>query len=187
MLGDPPGGMFGLVSGGLGVSVASHDGGPYLGHIARPGAWFGEAAAITRQPRRIGLVATRDAQMFHLPLPRIDEIVFADPGAWRWLALVPIGHLDTAISACDDLMLRNHVKRCIAVLLRLGGCRHASSEISSSAEIDISQDELAMLANVARTTVGAILKKLEIAGHIKQSYRRIRILAPDALRAMARD
>ena len=57
----------------------------------------------------------------------------------------------------------------------------------SSAEIDISQDELAMLANVARTTVGAILKKLETTGHIKQSYRRIRLLAPDALRAMVRD
>jgi CRP-like cAMP-binding protein len=187
MLGDPPGGMFGLVSGGLSISIGSRDRGPYLGHIARPGAWFGEAAAITRQPRRIGLVATRDAQMLHLPLPKIDEIVVADPVAWRWFALVPIGHLDTAISACDDLMLRNHVKRCIAVLLRLGGCRHACSEKSTLAEIDISQDELAMLANVARTTVGAILKKLETTGHIRQSYRRISLLAPDALRAMVRD
>ena len=92
----------------------------------------GPAHGLAKRPRSpdnraaSGLIATRDTQMFHLPLPRIDEIVADDPGAWRWLALVTVGHLDTAISACDDLMLRDHVKRCIAVLLRLGGCRHAS-------------------------------------------------------------
>ena len=155
-LGDPPGGMFGLVSGAVGVSVAPGERGPYFGHLARPGTWFGEAAAMTRQPRRIGLTATRKAMFLHLPLAKIDEIVGGDPAAWRLFALVTLGHLDTAMGACDDLMQRDHVARCVAVLLRLAGCRRATSKPSPVSEIDLSQDDIATLANVARTTAGAI-------------------------------
>jgi CRP-like cAMP-binding protein len=92
-----------------------------------------------------------------------------------------------AISACVDLMLRDHAQRCVAVLLRLGGARYVSPRQSSPVGIDISQEEIAVLANVARTTVGRVLGTLEDQGLIEQSYRCIRILAPDALRAMVRD
>jgi CRP/FNR family transcriptional regulator, cyclic AMP receptor protein len=53
----------------------------------------------------------------------VHEIVGKDLGAWRYIAFVSVGWLDVAIGACDDLMIRDYVKRCIAVLLRLGGCR----------------------------------------------------------------
>jgi hypothetical protein len=43
------------------------------------------------------------------------------------------------------------------------------------------------MANVARTTAGAILRELEAKGHVALSYRRIDILAPDALRRNLRD
>jgi len=181
---DPPGGMFGLVSGGLGVSIAPGEREPHFAHFARPGAWFGEAAAITGQPRRVGLSATRDSELLHLPLPEIRQIVGANPEAWRLFALVTIGHLDMAIGASDDLLIRDHVKRCIAVLLRLGGCRMGSSPEAAPVEIDVSQEEIAALSNVARTTASAVLRDLEAKGCLEQSYRRIRILAPDALRGM---
>jgi CRP-like cAMP-binding protein len=183
-VGDPPGGMYGLVSGGLAISIAPGERGPYFGHLARPGTWFGEAAIVTRQPRRVGLTATRKAELLHLPMEKFEEIVAKDANAWRLFALVTLGHLDMAIGACDDLMLRDHVKRCVALLLRLGGCRHATAKPSAPAEIDLSQDDIATLANVARTTAGAVLRSLEKAGHIKRTYRYIKILAPDALRAM---
>jgi CRP-like cAMP-binding protein len=186
MVGDPPGGMFGLVSGGLRISLAPGERGPYFAHLAGLGTWFGEAAAITRQGRRIGLTATRDTELLHLPLSKFDEIVAKDPGAWRFIALLQLGHLDMTIGACDDLLVRDHVKRCIATLLRLGGCRRISPP-DTQADIHLRQDEIATLSNVARNTAGSILKALEAKGHIEQSYRRIRILAPDALRAMLRD
>jgi CRP/FNR family cyclic AMP-dependent transcriptional regulator len=43
------------------------------------------------------------------------------------------------------------------------------------------------MANLARTTVNTVLRTLEAAGHIEVSYRRVRILAPDALRTILRD
>ena len=183
-VGDPPGGMFGLAAGGLNISMAPNERGPYFAHFARPGSWFGEVAAFTGQPRRVGLAATRDSEMLHLPLHGIREIVDNNPVAWRFFALVTIGHLDLAMGAADDRMIRDHVKRCIAVLLRLAGCRLSSPPDSLPIEIDLSQEDIAYLSNIARTTAGAVLRKLEALGHLEQSYRRIRILAPDALRAM---
>jgi CRP-like cAMP-binding protein len=187
MAGDPPGGMFGLVSGGVGVSIVPGERGPYFAHLGRPGTWFGEASAILRQPRRVGLTATRGAELLYLPIEKIDEIVAKDSDAWRAFALVTVGHLEMAIGACDDLMLRDHVKRCIASVLRLGGCRNLSHSSPTPIEVDVCQAEIATLANVSRATAGKVLRRLETKGLVESSYRRIRILAPDMLRAMLRD
>ena len=186
-IGDPPGGMFGLVAGGLNISIAPNERGPYFAHVARPGSWFGEAAAFTGQPRRVGLAAARDSELLHLPLHGIREIVDNNPAGWRFFGLVTIGHLDLAIGAHDDLMIRDHLKRCIAVLLRLGGCRLSSPPNSLPIEIDISQEDIALMSNVARTTAAAVLRRLEAMGHLENAYRRIRLLAPDALRSMLHD
>jgi len=81
-------------------------------------------------------------------------------------------------------MMRNHLKRFVAVLLRMGNCRLVSPRKRGPIEIDINHEDLAHMANVARTTAGAILRKLESDGHLALSYRRISIRAPDALRKM---
>ena len=186
-VGDPPGGMFGLVRGSFALSIAPGERGPYVAHFARPGTWFGEAAAFTEQPRRIGLAVTRNSKFLHLPLPAIREIVTADPGAWRFFGLAAIAHNDTAIGAADDLLIRDHVKRSVAVLLRLGGCRYRTPSGSSPIEVDVSQEDFAVMTNLARTTAGTVLRTFEASGHIKVSYRRVSILAPDKLRAMLED
>ena len=65
-IGDESGGMFGIVC--LGISVAPQELGSYTAHFALPGSWFGQASAFARQPRRVGLTATRDTELLHLPL-----------------------------------------------------------------------------------------------------------------------
>ena len=186
-IGDEPGGMYGIVSGSLAISVAPREMGPYTAHFAMPGFWLGEAAAFTRQSRRVGVTATRDSVLLHLPLRAIDEIVARDPSAWRLFGLSTIEHLDNAIGAADDLMIRDHVKRFVAVLLRLGDCRLATPSNGRPIEIDINHEDIAYMANVARTTAGTILRELETDGHLALSYRRISILAPDALIRRLRD
>ena len=187
-VGDEPGGMYGIVTGALGVSVATAKQGVYTAHLAMPGSWFGEAAAFTRQPRKVGLTATRNSQLLHLPLRSIDEIVKRDPAAWRFFGLLTINHLDLAMGGADDLMIRDHAERFVAILLRAGNCRHhTNSRDNQPVEIDLNHEDLANMANVARTTAGAVLRKLEADGHLELSYRRISILAPDALRKMLHD
>lgn len=74
-VGDPPKGMFGLVAGSVGVSLALEKRAPYLAHFARPGTWFGEEAAFTGRAQQVCVTATRDTDLLHLPLPAIQEIV----------------------------------------------------------------------------------------------------------------
>ena len=183
-VGDPPGGMYGLASGSFAISIAPGERGPYVAHAAQPGTWFGEGSAFTDHPRRIGLAVSRDSEVLHLPLPAIHEIVAADPGAWRFFGLAAIAHNDVAIGAADDLLIRDHVYRSVAVLLRLGGCRYRTPKHAEPIEVDVSQEDFAVMTNVARTTAGAVLRKLEADGGVEVAYRKVRILAPDALRAM---
>lgn len=186
-VGDPPGGLYGLILGSVGVSIAPGERGPYLAHFARPGTWLGEGPLITGGPRQVGLTATRACHVLHLPLHAFQEIVAEDPTCWRYVALLTSIHLGTAIGAADDLMIRDHVQRFIAILLRLGGCRLASPQNAAAIEFHVSQEDIAVMANVARTTAGAILRRLAKHGHIDLSYSRVRILAPDALRKMLAD
>ncbi len=183
-VGDPQGGIYGLVSGSLGVSIAPGDDGPYLAHFVRPGTWVGEGPVVTGGPRLVGLAAIRSSWLLHLPLQALQEILFKDPTGWRWIALLTMLHLETAIGAADDLMVRDHVQRCAAVLLRLAGCRRSGLADGSPIDVHVNQNDLARLANIARTTAGSVLRGLASEGHIEHQYRRVRILAPEALRAM---
>jgi CRP/FNR family transcriptional regulator, cyclic AMP receptor protein len=51
-------------------------------------------------------------------------------------------------------------------------------------EVDVSQEDFATMTNLARTTAGTVLRKFEADGLIDVSYSRVRILAPDELRAL---
>jgi CRP-like cAMP-binding protein len=182
--GDPPGGVYGVVSGAVRISVVPWEHSPIYAHYFRPGSWFGEAAALSGQPRMASHSASGETELLHLPIKGVNDLVRADPTCLRFFSILTYGHLHTALGATADLMIRDHVKRFIAVLLRLGGCREATQSGERYIEVCISQDDLALMANVARTTANSILRRLHRNGLVKVSYRRIDITAPDRLRAM---
>ena len=186
-LGDPPGGLYGLLSGDLGVTVAPGERGPYLAHFAQPGSWIGEGAIVTGRPRQVGLIATRACELLHLPLNDLQALLADDPAAWRWIAVLTTVHLEVAIGAADDLMIRDHVKRFIAVLLRLAGLRYDDAPERGTVDVHVNQDEIAYMANVARTTAGAILRDLEARGSVDPTYRNIKIIDAGALRERLAD
>ena len=100
--------MYGLVRGNLALSIAPGERGPYVAHFAQPGTWFGEAAAFTEQPRRIGLCG--DARY-----GGAASAVARHPGDRRrsirarggFSGLAAIAHNDVAIGAADDLLIRD--------------------------------------------------------------------------------
>ena len=81
-------------------------------------------------------------------------------------------------------MIRDHVKRLVAVLLRLADARTQSPEGEAPIAVEASQSDLPIMANVARTTANATLRKLVSAGQITLAYGRVYVIKPDALRAM---
>lgn len=185
--GDPPGGVYGVVSGTVRVSFLPRERGQVFAHYFRPGCWFGEAAALSRQPRMAGHSASGATELLHLPIKGVNDLIRADPACLRFFSILTYGHLHTALGATADLMIRDHVRRFIAVLLRLGGCREATQSGERLIEVCISQDDLAVMSNVARTTANSILRRLHRNGLVNVAYRRIDITAPDRLRAMLTD
>ena len=185
--GDPAGGIYGLVSGGLKVVFAPSERIPFFAHFFVPGSWTGEAAAITGEPRLVTLVTTRETYALYLPLPSVNELLRDDPDAIRSFAKLMQWQLATAIAATGDLMIRDPGQRLIAVLLRLCGCRLSTPENPGEFDVDLTQDELALMANVGRTRASAMLVRLEAAGLVDLAYRRIRVLGPEGLRSMLRE
>lgn len=81
-------------------------------------------------------------------------------------------------------MLRDPNERVISALLRLAGCRSETSDGLGPVDLDLVQDDLALMSNVGRTLANKVLRELEAAGQIEIGYRRIRVIAPDELRRM---
>lgn len=183
MVGDVPDGLYGLVAGSLRLTIAPGDAGPNFAQLLRPGMWMGQAAVLADRPRLVGLAAVRETRLLHLPTKAIDQIIDDRREAWRYFSLLSYEQLELAVGSLDDLMLRDHASRLIAMLLRLGGCRKPQAGQNGPIEIDVTQEDLSVMANVGRTAASGILRRLEADGLVALSYRRITVLAPTTLRA----
>ena len=185
--GDPPGGLFFLASGALRFSVLLEEQGPMFAHLMWPGAWLGEGPLITDGPRISSVVAARPSELLSVSLASMNEVFSKDPGAWRYMARLAFINTLAALGGAADLMIRDPAKRFIATMLRIAGCRTVTPSGVDSIEISASQEDLAYMSNLARSSVNEILGKLQAAGHVQLSYRRIVIRAPDRLREMLLD
>lgn len=181
--GDPPGGLWGLATGGIAIEVESVERGPFFGHFAGPGFWVGAAPIITHNPRNVGLLATRASVLLHLPMAEFEAIAEHMPQAWRWLAILPLQQTMLAIGIAEDLMIRDPRRRTIALMLRLAACREPLAGPEPQ-EIVASQENLASIVNLSRTALGEFLRDFERQGLIERRYRRIRIDKDAALKAL---
>lgn len=180
-LDDPPGGIYGVASGGISMTLAPQERGPYLGHLMGPGSWFGLAAAMHKQSRVVGMTATRASALLLLPMAEFDALVTENPACWRFFTAMALMNTSIAMGAADDLLIRDASRRCIATLLRLAGQRNASGLTPPLSEVDITQEELAYLSNLSRNATGLLLRDMGKRGHLELAYKSIRILNPDAL------
>lgn len=177
--GDPPGGLYGLVAGGVGVELSPSDREPYLGTFAQPGFWIGEGSVLTRGPRFIGIRATRDCLLAYLSIAQWDAVVQADPEAWRWFALLCLRNSLLAVAVADALMIPGAAERMAAILLVLANQGGAGA---APATIAVSQEDLARMANLSRSSTGRILQVFEAEGLVENAYRQICVIDLAGLR-----
>jgi CRP/FNR family transcriptional regulator, cyclic AMP receptor protein len=182
--GDTSSGIFGLTAGALRVALTPNAQGAYFAHFLRPGSWFGELPLLTGRPRIVGISAARASDVLHLPRRAIDALLRDQPEAWRWIAFMAIEHFQTAVGVASDLMIRDATERFIAVLIRLGGYNEPAADLDARREIDVSQDDLAAMANLGRTKVSAILNRLAAEGAVELTYRCITVVAARRLQAI---
>ena len=138
---------------------------------------------ITGRGRIVGMTTARKSELLYLSLRAVEDILAEQPGSWRLFAGLVMAKLEVALWSLDDLMMPNGFKRTVAVLLRLARCRRETPPGALPIAVEVNQADLAIMANVSRATVSAILRRLERSGEIELAYRSIRIFSPDTMRA----
>ena len=151
-----------------------------VGHLYTPGSWFGQLSALTETKRLVTVTAATDAQIGFLAVSDMKILISEDPEILRHLSRITQARLKTAIDILADLMLRDSKKRLLATLARLSGITNPLYKLDSY-EVYFSQEEIARMANLARTTTNTILNQLAKEKIIDISYRQIKVMKPKAL------
>lgn len=177
--GDPPGGIYGLVSGLVSVNAAMPDAAAQMVHIGLPGAWTGEGCFMTGQPRRGELRAMSHCQMLHLPLTAMEELAAQDSRAIRAFGVISILGVDVLIRIIHDLQKANAAQRIASVLHRLSD--------DGARPVPVSQEQLAEATSASRKVVNASLRRFADSGWIekRRGYRSVIVLDEAALREFA--
>lgn len=184
--GDGPGGIYGVVSGGIGVEGSTDVLGPRLGHVMRSGSWFGEGPSLRGGVRRLGYRALEDSRLLTVPLPVLQVLQASDPGVTRLLATISEISSGIAALAVRELLIPDAPRRIAAVLLRVTGVQDGV-EPDDPLGFMLSQADLGELANASRHHVNRVLGTFARAGWIAKSYNHIRILDMDGLSGFAFD
>jgi CRP/FNR family transcriptional regulator, cyclic AMP receptor protein len=177
--GDAAGGVYGLVSGSLGVYTGMPHQDPLLGHIHRPGAWLGEGPATTGEPRFLTVAALEPSTLLQIPRVLITQMEAEGFGIRARLAQQLWSGQMQAIRVISDLLIPRAPRRVAAVLLRVTG--DGEAEAGHADGFVLTQSQLAQMANCSRHMVNRTFRELEHKGWITTRYNRVRILDEKAL------
>jgi CRP-like cAMP-binding protein len=181
--GDEGGGLFGIATGTVEISLyLSHPDTPII-HLSHGGYWAGYRPLVGRL-RGVGVVARSDVVWALVPRHVAHDLLAANPEWWRFIARLADDNAEIALGAIADLTRQDSRLRAIAVLLRLAGCRHRDPPDGQPIELRLSQTELAAMAVMSRNTLNSIMRELVEARLVAGGYRTLLIRNPTALRAI---
>ncbi len=172
--GEASDGLWGLAQGMIGLERAGERRAPSFALLSGPGFWIGAQTLVHGPGRQVGLVALRPCRMLSLSGAAFHAIAQKDAEAWRWLAALPLSQNAVAFGVLDDLLIRESDRRCAAVLLRLAGCRGPYAQ-ETPEDIFATQEQLAEMCNLSRTSLGDVLRSFEKGGLILRRYGRITV------------
>lgn len=179
-VGDAAGGIFGIAAGQLGQTSGVGAVDSPVAHVSLPGNWEGTNPVLGR-PRYADSTAMTASLIALVPLAKLRRHLADNPAWWEDIGHLVREHTVRFGSGMTDLLMRDSAQRCMAVLLRFGGCRFAGD---APVTIALTQDQLAASANMSRHLAGEALRRVEADGCLSLGYRQITILNAGALRAM---
>ena len=184
--GEPPGGIYGICDGAMGMTSALGSAMSPIGHVGLPGAWTGMGPLLTGQPRRAKMQAMTPLLLAHVPLRPLQRVLAENPHWWLHIAQGLLMEFDTVTVVANDLLIRSTSNRCAATLLRIANCRRQDPP-SRQVVVPISQATLAEMSNLSRSAISPILSMFCRQGLIRLDYRAITLLDVPGLRAIADD
>ncbi len=181
--GDEAVGLYGILSGAIGIESGHQGQAPLLNHVLRSGEWFGLKAVLGGGARELSYWALEPAQLLLVPRSRLLPLMHADPDVA--IRVGQLAELATRLGnwVTRDLQTPDAGRRLAAVLVRVLGAGEVQPE--ELAGFRLSHRQLSEMANLSRLYVGRKLATFEAAGWIACSYSRIRLLDAKGLAAFA--
>jgi CRP-like cAMP-binding protein len=181
--GDSEGGLYGVVSGGIGVHLPADSGDTLLAHVLRTGVWFGYGPLVRGRRRSLSFSIVEPSLLFHVPLASAQEIAGRSPIHQRAILSVSEYGMDVATQVIETLLIRNTDRRIAGTLLRIAP---PNDEAPEGGEIQLTQAQIGEMANADRQVVNRVLGRFEAEGWLEVSYGRIRITDAYAMREFMR-
>jgi CRP/FNR family transcriptional regulator, cyclic AMP receptor protein len=153
-------------------------------HILHEGFWLGYGTVVARERPRVTAVARVDTLLACVSERVLRELLGARPDWWRLIATGILEYGDIAISAYADALIPNHDRRCACTLLRIAGLKPPRRARPERSQVHVTQDELANMVNLSRTTLVQVLRRFERRGLIEQGYRTLRVIDVPGLTAV---
>lgn len=181
--GDQANGLYGILSGGIGVEGGHPRQTPIMGHIFRAGEWFGIKAPLHGGRRELTYRALEPSRLLFLPNSRLVPMMQQDPDVS--IRIGRLAELGNRLGAwiTRDLLTPDASRRLAAVLCRVLGMGEV--EPQDRRGFVLTHSQLGEMANLSRHHVGRKLATFEARGWISCGYNRIRLLDPQALSAFA--
>ncbi len=185
LAGDPPGGIYGICQGAMGMTSALGSALSPVAHLGQPGTWTGVGPLLTGQPRRATMQAITPLMLAYVPLRPLQALLAQHPGWWLHIAQELLMEFDTISMVANDLLIRSATRRCAATLLRVANCRRHGPLAGRPIHAPISQSMLAEMTNLSRSRISPILAEFNQRKLVKSEYREIWLLDVPGLRAIA--
>lgn len=165
--GEPVEHWVGVVSGLAKMSLFSAEGKLTTLTGLPPGAWFGEGSLLKTGPRLYDILALRDCEIAYLPRTTFFRLLDTYLTFNRFLIVQLNERLGQFISLVEGERLLEpdaRVARCLANLF------NPVLYPGLGAKLDISQEEIGLLAGVSRQRVNQTLRVLEGEGLLRIEY-----------------
>jgi CRP/FNR family transcriptional regulator, cyclic AMP receptor protein len=170
----------GVISGLVKISAISHSGKAMTFAGAGAGGWFGEGSVIKDEPRKYDLVAIRDTRLAMMPRSTFMWLFENSTGFNRFLVRQLNERMGQFIATIEyDRILGPKAR----VARNLSWLFNPVLYPGAGDEIEISQEELGLLAGLSRPVVNRSLRELEEEGLLAVSHNRITVLKLAALRS----
>jgi CRP/FNR family cyclic AMP-dependent transcriptional regulator len=174
--GDEPGGIYGLITGHIELHLSGRGKSATLAHIAGPGFWVGDFAAIAGAPRRFTIVARDKCSLFRLSRAEMLRICTEEPPHWQFFAQLTVAGLGLAIDIAEMLRRIDSTARVASMLHIL-----VEEDVHGRQVVLASQSDLAAMSRLSRGAVNIALAALEKRGWVTRGYGAINVTDPSAL------
>ena len=184
-LGDPPNGLYGLVSGDVRLISYPVAGRQLLVLRLKPGGWFGELSTIDGGPRPQDAVSFGVSKVLHISSRNFERISRENPEIFRHVACL-VGQRQRAAVQYAGMTVSMPVKVRLSHLLL--AALDASDKPHAEAEptISLTQSDIAAALGVSRQTTNKLLKSLEQSGAVSLGYGLISVIDAARLRKVSK-